>query len=57
MALPNENKVEYDLRIANLKAYATEPGYQFFGPFKQRGKPAGLIIKNGYIVAQWGDWY
>lgn len=51
----NENKVEYDLRIANLKAYAAEPGYKFFGPFKHRGKPAGLIIKNGYIVAQWGD--
>jgi CubicO group peptidase (beta-lactamase class C family) len=22
---------------------------------KERGKPAGLIIKNGYIIAQWGD--
>jgi CubicO group peptidase (beta-lactamase class C family) len=22
---------------------------------KDRGKPAGLIIRNGYIVAQWGD--
>lgn len=54
-AMSNENKVETDLRIACLKAYAAEPGYQFFGPFKHRGKPAGLIIKNGYIVAQWGD--
>jgi CubicO group peptidase (beta-lactamase class C family) len=54
-AIRNENKVEYDLRIANLKAYSAEPGYKFFGPFKQRGKPAGLIIKNGYIIAQWGD--
>lgn len=54
-AIRNENKVEKDLRIANLKAYASEPGYKFFGPFKHRGKPAGLIIKNGYIVAQWGD--
>ena len=25
------------------------------GPTKERGGPAGLIIKNGYIVAQWGD--
>ena len=22
---------------------------------KQRGGPAGMVIKNGYIVAQWGD--
>jgi CubicO group peptidase (beta-lactamase class C family) len=54
-AIRNESKAETDLRIANLKAYATEPGYKFFGPFKPRGKPAGVIIKNGYIVAQWGD--
>jgi len=54
-AIRNESKVEKDLRIANLKAYAAEPGYKFFGPFKHRGKPAGVIIKSGYIVAQWGD--
>jgi CubicO group peptidase (beta-lactamase class C family) len=22
---------------------------------RERGKPAGIILKNGYIVAQWGD--
>ena len=54
-AIRNESKVEKDLRIATLKAYAAEPGYKFFGPFKHRGKPAGVIIKNGYIMAQWGD--
>lgn len=55
LALKSENKVERDLRIANMKAYASEPGYKIIGPMKQRGGPAGLIIKNGYIVAQWGD--
>ena len=54
-ALSNENKVERDLRIANLKAYSNEPGYKILGPMKERGGPAGLVIKNGYIVAQWGD--
>jgi len=54
-ALNNENKVERDLRIANHKAYAREPGYAIIGPMKERGGPAGLIIKNGFIVAQWGD--
>ncbi len=54
-ALHNENKVEKDLRIANMKAYANEPGYTITGPMKERGGPAGLIIKNGFIVAQWGD--
>lgn len=55
VALASENKVERDLRIANLKSYAREPNYEIVGPMKQRGGPAGLVVKNGYIVAQWGD--
>lgn len=57
-AIANEVKMDYDLRLANIKSYALgaqEPGYKILGPMKDRGKPAGLIIKNGYIVAQWGD--
>jgi CubicO group peptidase (beta-lactamase class C family) len=54
-ALKNENKVERDLRIANLKSYVNEPDYEILGPMKKRGGPAGMIVKNGYIVAQWGD--
>ncbi len=54
-ALKSENKVERDLRIANLKSYSREPGYKIIGAMKERGGPAGLVIKNGYIVAQWGD--
>lgn len=54
-ALAHENKVDRDLRIANLKAFSIEPGYKIIGPTKERGGPAGLIIKNGYIAAQWGD--
>jgi CubicO group peptidase (beta-lactamase class C family) len=54
-AMKNENKVERDLRIANLKSYAREPDYKIIGPMKERGGPAGVILKNGYIVAQWGD--
>jgi hypothetical protein len=54
-ALQNESKTDYDLRIACLKAYGNEPGFRILGPTRERGKPSGLIIKNGYIVAQWGD--
>jgi CubicO group peptidase (beta-lactamase class C family) len=54
-AISNDSKTDYDLRIANMKAYANEPGYRILGPMKHRGKPAGLIIRKGYIVAQWGD--
>ncbi len=54
-ALNSENKVDKDLRIAIIKSYSREPGYKIIGPMKPRGGPAGLVIKNGYIVAQWGD--
>src|SRR4030095_11303206 len=54
-AIHNETNTDYDLRIANMKAYANEPNYRIAGPMRERGKPAGIILKNGYIVAQWGD--
>ena len=54
-AIHNETKTDHDLRIANLKAYANEPNYRIAGPMRERGKPAGIILKNGFIVAQWGD--
>ena len=54
-AIRNETKTDYDLRIANMKAYANEPNYRIAGPMRERGKPAGIILKDGYIVAQWGD--
>lgn len=55
LALRSETQVERDLRVANFKAYAREPGYQILGPMKERGGPAGVIIKDGYIVAKWND--
>lgn len=54
-ALAHENAVDRDLRLAVLKAYAREPGYKLLGPTRPRGGPAGLVIRRGYVVAQWGD--
>ncbi len=54
-AIQHEVKMEYDLRIANLKSYAREPDYKIAGPMRHRGKPAGVVLRNGYIAAQWGD--
>jgi len=34
---------------------AKEPYPEIVGPTKDRGKTNGIIIKNGYIVAEWGD--
>ncbi len=32
-----------------------EPNFQIYGPTKPRLNSAGLIIRHGYIVAEWGD--
>lgn len=52
-----ENEIDYpvDLRIAILNTYGREPGFRIMGPVIDRGEPSGVIIKNGYIVASWGD--
>lgn len=54
-AVNNEYSGEKDLRLAILKAFSREPGHKLQGPTKERGGPAGMILKDGYIVAQWGD--
>jgi CubicO group peptidase (beta-lactamase class C family) len=54
-AIHNDSKTNYNLKIANMGEYSNEPDYRILGPMKDRGKPAGLIIRNGYIVAEWGD--
>lgn len=54
-ARDNEYSGSRDLRIAILKGFAREPYHEILGPTKKRGGPAGLVIKDGYIIAEWGD--
>ena len=51
----NEYSGSRDLRIAILKGFEREPFHEILGPTKKRGGPAGIILKNGYIVKKWGD--
>ncbi len=34
---------------------AQEPYPDVLGPTRERGGPSGLIVRRGYIVAEWGD--
>lgn len=54
-AQANEYSGSKDLRIAILKGFSREPYHDVLGPTKKRGGPAGMILKDGKIVAQWGD--
>ncbi|MBT8318144.1 MAG: serine hydrolase [Lutibacter sp.] len=51
----NEYSGSRDLRIATLKGFEKEPFHAVLGPTKKRGGPAGMIIKNGYIISKWGE--
>ncbi len=54
-ALRNDSKTNYNITAALKDSYKNEPDYKITGPVLDRGKPAGMIIRNGYIAAQWGD--
>ena len=51
----NEYSESKDLRQAILKGFQHEPYHEILGPTKRRGGPAGIILKDGYLVAKWGD--
>ena len=54
-AKANEYSGSRDLRIAILDGFKTEPFHEIQGPTKKRGGPAGMILRNGKLVASWGD--
>jgi CubicO group peptidase (beta-lactamase class C family) len=54
-AMANEWRGPKDLKDAITQSFSREPYGTIIGPTKSRGGAAGIIIKNGYIVAEWGD--
>ncbi|MEO0528312.1 MAG: serine hydrolase [Bacteroidota bacterium] len=54
-AKENEYSGSRDLRLAIIKGFEREPFHEILGPTKKRGGPAGVILKNGYIIAKWGN--
>ncbi|WP_431128999.1 serine hydrolase domain-containing protein [Flagellimonas flava] len=51
----NEYSGSRDLKQAILKGFEREPFHDILGPTKERGGPAGMILKDGYLLAAWGD--
>ena len=54
-AKANEPKGPRDLEAAHYESFGREPFGEGIGPFKTRGDPTGVILRRGYIVAEWGD--
>ena len=43
------------MELNHYQTFAREPFGDGIGPFKDRGEQTGIIIKNGYIIAEWGE--
>lgn len=55
-AVRNESPFGHDLRAYLEERLLTSgPHGEIVGPMKDRGDPNGLILRGGYIVAEWGD--
>jgi CubicO group peptidase (beta-lactamase class C family) len=56
LALAAEATTGRDLLENHRNSFGREPFGEAIGPFRiPRGGASGLIVKNGYIVAEWGD--
>jgi CubicO group peptidase (beta-lactamase class C family) len=55
VATSSEASAPRDLLANHMRSFGREPHGEAVGPFRERGDAAGLIIRNGYIVAEWGD--
>jgi CubicO group peptidase (beta-lactamase class C family) len=52
----NETSVARDQELSQTQSFnRNEPFGHGIGPFKVRGGAAGVVVKDGYIVAEWGD--
>ncbi|MEW6207870.1 MAG: serine hydrolase [Acidobacteriota bacterium] len=54
-AIASETKAPRNLEIAHYQSFGREPFGEAVGPFKERGDATGIILRHGYIVAEWGD--
>jgi CubicO group peptidase (beta-lactamase class C family) len=54
-AIANESKAPKNLELAHYQTFGREPFGDAVGPFKERGSATGVILRGGYLVAEWGD--
>jgi CubicO group peptidase (beta-lactamase class C family) len=54
-AIENESRTPRDLELAHYQSFGREPFGDAIGVFAPRGDATGMIVKGGYIVAEWGD--
>ncbi|HUF28809.1 MAG TPA: serine hydrolase [Gemmatimonadaceae bacterium] len=54
-AIASASSAPRNLLEQHLRSFGREPHGEATGPFRERGEPTGIIVRGGYIVAEWGD--
>lgn len=54
-AVEREAKAPRDLELAHYQTFGREPFGTAVGPFRARGNPTGVVVRRGYLVAEWGE--
>jgi len=54
-AVAHESKTPRNLEVAHFQTFGREPFGDPIGPFKERGGSTGIVVRRGYVVAEWGE--
>jgi CubicO group peptidase (beta-lactamase class C family) len=54
-AIASESKNSRSMEEQHYRSFGREPYGSGVGPFKDRGDATGVILRHGYIVAEWGE--
>lgn len=54
-AIASEAKAPRDMELAQTQTFGREPFGANIGANKPRGAMTGIVLRNGYIVAEWGE--
>lgn len=54
-AIASEARSPRSQQLGQTQTFGREPFGGAIGPFNDRGDATGIIIRGGYIVAEWGE--
>lgn len=54
-ARENETKGPRNMEVSQAQSFGKEPFGEGVGPFETRGEPSGVIVRRGYLIAEWGE--
>src|SRR3989442_15059301 len=54
-AIAAESRNPRDLTLNHYQTFGREPHGNPIGPIKDRGDPTRVIVRRGYVVAEWGE--